>query len=188
MMLKDKDGSDITEGYQFPSVKGHEVVKDLLGRCLPLYDGASAYVEESAYSIAQMAYPEGISPKEVLDDVLEFEPGMYYAAWESNSEGKHRFEFRAWPQEVRYEADLFDGYDGPSSAAELYNEALVSYSDWRGRPRTVKVTQSVPTLGVIKRTLAVDAGSDLASQANAQEIGEKQLRSEEHTSELQSRE
>lgn len=179
MQLKDKDGTDITSGYDLPSVRADEVVKDLLGRCLPLYDGANAYVETSAYNIDHLAYPGGISPKEVMDDLLEFEPGMYYAAWESNADGLYRFEFRAWPQEVRYEADLSDGFEGPSSAAEIYNKACIRYIDWRGRERTTTVTQSVPSLGSRSRTLHVDAGNEISSQANAQTIGQRQL--EEHT-------
>lgn len=175
--LKDVNGNDITSGYDLNTVLATEVVKDLLGRLLTMYDGATANVEATLYNIEHLAYPDGVAAAQVLEDLIEFEPGFYWAAWESLANSKHRFEFRAWPSSIRYEADVTDGYSGPSSAAELYNKALVRYRDWAGRIRTTTRTQAVSALddAGLTRTVIIDLGDEISSLANAQRVGDQKL-------------
>jgi hypothetical protein len=175
--LKTKAGADITTGYTNSFVFAHEIVADLLGRFLPLYDGANATIESTTYHVDHLCYPGGTTAREVLDHLISLEPGFQWFAWESNSDGKHRFEWTAQPTTVRYEADAVDGYDGPGSAANLYNKALVAYTDWKGRYHTVATTQTVPALADagITRALPVDLGSERSSALNAQQVGQQQL-------------
>lgn len=176
-VLKDKTGTDITTGYSNSFVFAHEIVADLLGRGLPLYDGTNALIESTTYHITHLAYPTGVTAAQVLDDLIGFEPGFQWHAWESNADGLYRFEWTTQPTTVRYEADVVDGYDGPGSAAGLYNKALIAYTDWKGRPQTVEATQPVAVLddAGITRTLHVELGGERSSAANAQQVGSQQL-------------
>jgi hypothetical protein len=176
-VLFDVDGTEITSGYTLASVKSHEVVKDLLGRLLTKYDGPGATVETSSYINDQCAYPDGATPADVLDDLMLLEPERYWAAWESNSAGKHRFEWRLWPTTVRYEADVNDGYTSTGSAEELYNAVSVRYRDRWGFIRTVRRTSAVPVLddAGLTREAFVDLGDEIASPTNAIQVGDRFL-------------
>lgn len=172
------DGTEITTPYTISTVRAHWVVNDLLGRLLTEYDGADAEVSTaSTYEIVQMAYPDGITPGGVLDDLMLFEPTFYWAAWEPNSAGKHHFEWREWPTHVRYEADVVDGFDSPGSAAELYNRVTVRWLNEWGFARPRILTQAVPALddaGLIREAF-IDISNEVGSGADATKVGEQFL-------------
>jgi len=176
-LLLNADGSEKTTGYSASTVLASEVVADLLGRLLPRYDGANAVVTASSYAIDQLAYPDGVTPGQVLDDLLGFEPDYYWAAWESGPTGLHRFEFVPWPTTVRYEASVEDGFSSPGSADGLYNEARVRWKDAAGAVQTTVRTATVPELDAagLTRTLPVDLGEEAGSLANAQRRGDQEL-------------
>lgn len=176
--LKDAAGADITTGYTLNTVLASEVVNDLLGRLLTGYDGPNASVATTSFNIEQLAYPDGATAEQVLSDLMEIEAAYYWAAWESNPAGKNRFEWRAWPTTVRYEADVTDGYQSTGSAGELYNAVRVRYIDWRGRSRTVQRTQTVPELTAagLTREARVDLSDEVGvSQAMAIQAGDQFL-------------
>lgn len=141
-------GTKKSSGYTSAdkTILASTVVNDLLGRLLDQYDGTNASVETTSYAITQLAYPEGTTPREVLDDLMDLEPAYRWGAYESNSAGKYRFEWKSWPTTIRYEADVTDGFSAPSSATEVYNVARVWYTDGIGRLTTVERTASVPDL------------------------------------------
>lgn len=173
-----RDGTEKTSGYTTSTVLASEVVEDLLGRLLPLYDGVNATVDATSHAISQLAYPDGVDAATVLDDLMELEPGYLWEALESNSAGKYRFAWRQWPTSVRYEADVRDGYDGPGSAAGLYNEVTVRWRDVHGQTRTVRVTQDVPVLtaaGLTRSPRPLDLGDNVGSDADATRAGEQFL-------------
>jgi hypothetical protein len=172
--LKDKSGNDITSGYDLNSVLASEVVADLLGRMLPKYDGANATVATTTHNIEHLAYPDGTTAADVLDDLMAVEIGHYWAAWDGTPA---KFEWRAWPSTVRYEADVTGGFEAPGSGGELYNEALVRYRDWRNRVRTTTRTQTVPELtdAGLTRTLLTDVGDNISALASAQKHGDDEL-------------
>lgn len=172
--LVTKAGVDIMSGYSLNTIYPYEVVEDLLGRLLPLYDGANASVTQTFTAIDQLAYSDGVTPAQVLEDLMAFEPGMYWAAWERTAVNKYRFEWRAWPLTPRYEATIFDGFDSPSSAAELYNAVTVRYVASATRRRQVRRTQFVSSLAAagITREAFIDLGDEAASSANATAIGD----------------
>jgi hypothetical protein len=95
-MRYDKTGTELTAGYA-DTVLSSEIVADLLGRLLPGYDGANASIATTSYNIDQLAYPDGVTPAQVLDDLMRIDSAYYWAAWEANAAGKYRFEWVAWP-------------------------------------------------------------------------------------------
>lgn len=177
---KTKAGVDITSGYTDDFVYPYQVVEDLLGRLLPLYDGVNASIEQTFTTIDQLAYSDGATPAQVLEDLITFEPGMYWAAWEKTAVNKYRFEWRAWPLTPRYEATIADGFESPSTAAELYDSVVVRYVASATRRRQHRLVQSVPVLALagITREAFIDLGDEIASSANAVAIAAAFL--EEH--------
>lgn len=146
--LFNQSGTELVTGasYTTNTVLSSAVVADLLGRLLPKFDGANASIATTAYGIESLAYPDGVTAEEVLSDLMAFDPAYYWAAWESNAAGKHRFEWSQWPTTVRYECDITDGFDSPGSAADLYNAVTVRYLNEQGRSVTRTRTQTVAAL------------------------------------------
>lgn len=173
-MLVDVLGADITTGYGNNYVLGSEVVKDLLGRVLNQYDGATATVTTTSYQHSQLAYSDGADPAKILQDLIDIEPVDYlWAAWESTVNAKARFEFVPWPATVRYEASTLDGYRGPGSADQLFNTVRVRYVDSVGDTRLTQLTSTVPELTAagLTREGFIDLGSEAASAASATAAG-----------------
>lgn len=178
-VLMDALGAHITTGYTVNYVLVHEIVKDLLGRLLNKFDGANASIDTSStYQIDQLAYPDGATPEQILADLILFEALYYWAAWEDRyTAGKAFFEWRQWPTTVRYEASAADGFDSPSSGAEVYNEVVVRWRDALGRPRRTVRTQTVQALtdAGLTRTTRIDLGDDVGTSANAVRAGDQFL-------------
>lgn len=177
-MLKNADGTDIATGYLGNTNRAHQVVNDLLGRVLDQYDGAGAVVDSSgAYAIDQMAYPDGVTAEQVLEDLMALEPAFRWYAGPSNATGKYSFAWEAWPTTVRYEATLDDGGSFPVSAQELYNRVTVRYLDSRGNTRTLTKTGACPILdaaGVVRSTI-IDASDETGSPAAADRLADNFL-------------
>jgi hypothetical protein len=172
-----KSGSLETSGYTSAdkTILASTVVADLLGRVLDQYDGASASIDTTSYAITQLAYLDGVTPGKVLEDLIGFEPGYRWGAYESNSAGKYRFEWAAWPTAVRYEASAVDGYSAPLTAGEVYNSVNVYYRDARGQQVSVTSTSSVDDLtdAGITRRARLDIGD--STSAEATQAGEQFL-------------
>jgi hypothetical protein len=164
--------------YHADYVLADEVVEDLLGRLLPEYDGRNATVATGTYQIDQMAYPDGVTPAQVLDDLMGFEGTYTYHVWESNPDNDlFKFEWLLWPLTVRYEADIIDGFSAPASGNTIYNKVRVRYRDARGNVRTQGATATVPALTAagFDRTAFIDLGDQVSSQANALRAGQQFL-------------
>lgn len=144
----DATGADITTAasYTASGVLASDVVTDLLGRLLPKFDGTHASIATTSTVLDSVAYPEGVTPATLLDDLMLLEPGYFWAAWESNASGLYRFEWSAWPTTVRYEATTVDGFDSPGSAVDLYNAVRVRYIDTNSNLATIQRTQTVAAL------------------------------------------
>lgn len=173
-LLKDTSGNDITFGYVADTVYATEVVQDLLGRLLNRYDGPNASIEQTFFTIDQLAYPDGANAQKVLEDLMLLEPAYYWAAWESGANGLHRFEWRSWPTEVRYEASAVDGFDSPASAAELYNAVSVRWRNSAGVGQTTRRTSSVPALTAagLTREAYIDLSDEVGSATIAVQTGD----------------
>lgn len=179
-----KSGAELLTAVPYPTntILGSDVVADLLGRLLPAYDGANAIIDATTYAIEQLAYPDPVTPNAVLNDLMQLEPDFYWAAWESNAAGKHRFEWRAWPTVIRYEADVIDGFDSPGSADGLYNAVVVRYKDAAGEIRTVRRVLAVPELDAagITREGSIDLGDTMGTAADATRAGDQWLAQHQH--------
>jgi hypothetical protein len=178
--VKNADGTDnfSLTGYGVNNIDPVEVVADLLGRVLNRYDGANAVLIGSGVDITQLAYPDGTTASDIFDDIAVFDPGFYWAAWETNpNTGLNRFEYVPWPSTVRYEADTIDGFDSPGSATDLYNAVDVRWRDASGRIRHTVRTQTVDQLtdAGLTRTSYIDISDEMGSLINAQYIGDNFL-------------
>jgi len=171
------DGTEKTTGYTATTVLASDVVADLLGRLLNDYDGANASVAATSFAIDQLAYPDGVTPEQVLADLMRFDPGFYWAAWEEMASGKARFEWKAWPSTIRYEASAADGFDSPGSATELYNAVTVRWRDTDGAIKRTRRTQTVQALtdAGLTREAFIDLGDEIGSSANAVRAGDQFL-------------
>lgn len=167
----DKSGNELVTGasYTADTVLASEVVADLLGRCLPQADGPNANIATTTFGIEQLAYPDGVTPQQVLSDLAAFEPAYFWAMWESNPvNDRWRFEYQPWPTTVRYETSTADGFEAPSSGGELFNKVLVRWKHPKGRIATTTRTSTVPALdaaigGPLTRTALFDAGDNIAA-------------------------
>lgn len=178
--LMDKAGNELGSSYPYNNgyVTADEVVSDMLGRLLPEIDGANAQIGGATYNIDTLAYPDGVTPAQVLADLMGFEQAYTYHVWESNpANDDFRFEWIPWPSVVRYEADVTDGFEASGSAASLYNQVTVRYVDARGLIRSVTRTQAVTALtdAGYNRKAFIDLGSETASSANATQAGDRFL-------------
>ena len=175
--LVTKNGVPITGSPAYvnrPYVLASEVVADLLGRMLPLYDGANATIATTSAQIEQLAYVEPATADQVLTDLMEQESAYYWAAWESDpTTGKYRFEWKAWPVSARYEATVSDGFNSPAPAFELYNKVLVRWKDGKQRIRLGPVTLAQPELDAagLTRTGYIDISDEVGSAQNAINAG-----------------
>jgi hypothetical protein len=177
-LLKKVDGTDdFTNTYSVNNVDPIEVVADLLGRVLTKFDGPGATLVGSGIDIDQLAYPDGTTADAILADLATFDPGYYWAAWESNTAGKNRFEYVPWPSVIRYEADTVDGYDAPASGGELYNRVHVRWRDAIGRVRNTVRSQTVTELSdaSLIRTAYLDIADEIGSATNADYVGDNFL-------------
>jgi hypothetical protein len=171
-LLVDENGTDIISGYVGETVLASTVVRDLLGRLLTRFDGPAAVIATTALEIDQLAYPDGASARRVLDDLMLLEPAYFWAAWEILPSGKHRFEWKAWPTTVRYDASVVDGFDSPAVTGEVYNAVTVRWLDGVGASRIVRATQTVDTLddaGIVSEAF-IDVSDEVGSAANAATI------------------
>ena len=163
--------------YTTDTVLASDVVADLLGRCLPAYLGNGAIITVTSYGYSQLAYEDGATAAEILADLMELEPGYYWAAWESDTiltGDKFYFEWVAWPTTVFYEADIIDGFASPGGAEGLYNRVLVRWRDSKGKFRNTIRTQTVGILtdvGVTRQGF-IDLSDEVGSSANAVQAGD----------------
>lgn len=175
----DAAGNELTSGatYTADTVLSSEVVADLLGRLLPLFDGANASIATTSYAIEQLAYPDGVDAAGVLDDLMQIDNSYFWAAWESTSTGLWRFVWQAWPTTVRYEADVVDGYESQGSGDGLYDQVTVRWRDPGGVVKTTVRTQTVADLTAagFSRQAIVDLADVTGSLANAQRYGDNFL-------------
>lgn len=178
-MLKDQAGADITTGYTTAYVLAAQIVKDLLGRALPQFDGTNAVVAGGGtHQIDQLAYVDGVTPAQVLDDLMILEPAYYWTTTPSDpTSGLYGFAWKAWPTAVRYEIALDDGGSFPQSSQELWNQVVVR---WRGPAGAIHQTLRtaacavLDAAGVTRRTM-IDLGDEASSLANAQRAGDNFL-------------
>lgn len=173
-----QDGAEYTgAGYSTNSfVNVSDVVRDLLGRpgVLPEYDGTNATVATTTFEITQLAYPDGVTPAQVFEDLMGMEPAHRWTTTPDSTGNGYGFRWELWPTTVRYEATLDDGGTFPLSSQNLYNRVIVRWVDEVGRTRTTPRSLACAILddeGLVRQAV-IDLGSDLGTQANANQAGD----------------
>ncbi len=175
----DKAGAEVTTGYvgfAYP----HQVVEDLLGRMLPEFDGANATIDTaSAYTFTQMAYPDGVTAAQVLDDLMQQVPAYrwYTRPSKFGDDSGYQFYWETYPTSVRYEATLDDGGSFPLSTQGVYNRVIVRWRDGAGRTRHTTRTLPCAVLdgqGLVRQTIQ-DLGAEVGTLAQAQAAGDNHL-------------
>lgn len=170
-------------------VLAHQVVEDLLGRLLTFCDPGTAVIDETTWPIDQLTFFDGVRAAEVLTALSVWEPDMLWEIGETLSNGLHRFAYRAWPTEPRYEVSVKDGWRQAGGDVDLCNRVLVSWTDADGKHHTTPVTAA--DLGLVGIGLPVDELEEqgrtkdaepvrlpdgFGSEANAVQIGAAILR------------
>lgn len=173
-LLVDEEGNAVTS-YSDDFVTTTQLVQDLVGAHTSEYDGLDAFIEDVLDEITQFWYPDGTTVYDALNDLIALNGAFFWAAWETIlRSGKWRFEFRAWPTTVRYEAGVDDGFESPGSATDLYNQVAVHWTDSKGRDRTTVRTLAVDALtrAGLTRSARLDLGKENGSQAAANSAGD----------------
>ena len=171
---KNKSGADITSGYTGSTVAS-SIVEDLLGSgYLPEFDGPNATVAITSATFSQMAYMDGVTAAQILDDLMAIEPGYRWTTGPDLTGNGYEFRWEPWPTTVRYEATLDDGGSFPLSTQSLYNLVAVTYVDAGGSQALVLRSLACPILdgAGITRQAHIDLGSEVGSLAQAQAAGD----------------
>jgi hypothetical protein len=170
---------EYTNDFVYP----HEVFADILARYLADHvDGADAYIDESStYEIDNFSFPMGATAKEIVGKLYQLVPTHYWAIWERKRlTDKFSAEYRPWPTNIRYEADVSGGVDQSGGPVDMFNSVLVDWEDNLGRPKITRVNSTVDELtrAGIDRTTRIKLDSRSSSSANASQAGTAFL--EEH--------
>lgn len=181
-------GSELTAAADYPSntITADLVVNDLIGRLLTQYKATS--VATGGHNIDQLAYPDGVTAAQVLDDLMALNSDYRWLVFDqvdnlgnptlrSTVDGKYGFEWAAEPSDVGYEASARDGLDLPGTSADLYNAVTVRWRDQTGQIRRTRRTQSVPELDDLSMTREswIDLGDEIASSSAAARAGDEFL-------------
>lgn len=168
-----QDGTFKTSGYT-DSVTAVDVWNDMLGdpNILAAFDGAAAILDTgTGFQIQQLAYPDGVTPMQVADKLMEFEPGctylvgpsapgvdLYTIKWMARTDIP-RYEFITWT----------DGYSAGAQAVDQYNVAVSRWRTPNGTARFTTTVQSIPEMTAAGRTRRsfTDLGEATSNDANA---------------------
>lgn len=173
--LYDVNGSESQGPYGNPFVRARDIVADLLGRILNRYDGPNALIDQNDdFQIDQLAYPDGATCADILDDLMLINPTYYWAAWEMNWDtGKYAFEWVPWDAKVGFEADVSDGFDSSSGQSDLYNKVAIRWQGPGGRDLFYYGKQTIDyldTAGVTRSPPTIDLSSSLGSFNTAAQV------------------
>ncbi len=166
------DGSWKTTGYG-DTVSAVDVISDLLGDVLAsTFDGPNASLDAGdSIGISQLAYPEGVTPKKVLEDLMVFEPTCTYLVGPSNPvNNKYSLTWLSRTNTVRYEFIAWtDEYSASAQPVDQYNVAVTRYKSAIGVSKSVVSTQSIPEMVAMGRTRRIfqDLADDISNATNA---------------------
>lgn len=159
--------------YTYP----HQVAEDVLGRFLAEFDAGGSVIDTtSPVQITQMAYEDGTTAADILNDLMVLAPTHWWAAWGNVNGAGAVFEWQPWPTTIALDNlnARADEFSATGSNADLYNEVMVRYKDPNGRTRSLLVTAANPTLtnaGLTRRSM-LDLGSQIGDKAQALSAGQ----------------
>lgn len=152
-----KNGANKTTGYA-NAVTADQVWEDMLGETSILgasFDGPGATVQAGTGAfIYQLAYPDGVTPQQIADDLMTYEPGMtYYIGASTPANDKYSFKWYTRSDSVRYEAMVWtDEHTGGIQPVEQYNEVVARWKTPIGNIRMTTTAQSIPEMTAVGRT------------------------------------
>lgn len=172
-LRRNADGSNQAgTAYQRNYVLAHEVIADMLGRGMaPGINATNVTLPTTTYQITALAFWDGITMADLLQQLTVFEPDLYWMAegstftaglWDDNN-----------PRYVVSEKD--GGIDSPGEEVTLCNRVSVSWTDNRGKDRTTVVTATVDGLTYTRDAEPITLPEGMGSAANAQRAGDMAL-------------
>lgn len=167
-----QDGSFKTTGY-VDWLTADVVCAELLGSVLTdAFDGTNAQLDlGDQYNILQLAYPDGVNPLQVLDDLMTFEPSCTYIVGPSKpGVDKYTFKWMSRTNVPRYEFTTWtDEYVAGAQAVDQYNEVVTRWKSPTGLSKSTTGTQSIPEMVAMGRTRRYfqDLSDSVADSANA---------------------
>ena len=119
---KDRTGADIvTAGaYSQDYVLGADAIVDCWARFCPRLDLINARIDATTFQHNQLVWGDGASPFEVMQSLMDAEPGYTWAVWEKQDNGKFRAEWRTLDTAVRYELTVDDGFEETGAGSDRY--------------------------------------------------------------------
>lgn len=150
-----QDGTFKTTGY-VDWLLATDVWQDLLGDMLAdTFDGVNAQLDAgSGYNILQLAYPDGVTPLQVADDLMKYEPSCTYIVGPSNRlNDKYTLTWMSRTDDVRYEFIIWtDVYSTGAQPVDQYNVAVTRWKSPTGLIKTTtSSTQSIPEMDAVGR-------------------------------------
>jgi hypothetical protein len=155
------------------------IANDCLGTELMAdkFDGANAQVDAGAgYAIRQFAFPDGITPKQVFDQLMAFEEGMTYIVGPSSlTSTKYSFKWMVRDERIRYEFRVWiDEYSVSAQEVDQFDTAIARWRSPTGIIKQTVTTQSIPEMTAVGRSRRIyqdlsetTSSSENAAQANA---------------------
>lgn len=148
-LRKGKTGADVVGGgaYSKGYVLAHEAVIDAVARWCPRFDLAGAQIATSAtHQHDALVWPDGINTYDVLDYLMSVEPQFTWAAYEKQSNGLFRFEWRERSTTVRYEISEANnvGFELTGGGYDPLTRLWYTGTELLGHYRTVDVVADNP--------------------------------------------
>jgi len=130
-------GSSHTSG----SVGVGTVFTDLVWRRCPSLKVGS--VASTSHAFSQLAWYDGTTAKEVLDELCEADGTVTYHAWEADDDGRTPINLDLIKTPVRYELSTKHGFSAPSPTGDVYDTVVVTAPASGGGPmQRVRVTRN----------------------------------------------
>lgn len=125
------DGS-VRSGSSIASLTAgaHDVFTDLVVRRCPTLKVGD--VATGTQGFTQLAWYDGITAKDVLDEICEADGTVTYHAWEAGSDGKTVINLDPVSAAVRYELSAKYDYDAPTPTNEVFDRVVVVAPDGSG--------------------------------------------------------
>lgn len=168
--LKMKDGSYKTMGTYGDTITASDVVHDMLATLLSgSFDTLNSRVDAGqALDFYQLAYPNGVTPAQVLEDLMKYENGCtWYAGASTPVNDKFTFKWVSRSTTPRYEAVVWnDDYTAGTQATDQFNEVATRWVSAAGIPKITVASQTIPEMGTRARRFFQDL-SDTVTDVNS---------------------
>lgn len=178
-LIHGQDRNPRTTGYTNEYIYAHEAFVDWVAQYCPRLDIENADIAQGTYQFDQLSW-SAVNGNTMLAELLEYEPGLMWGAYEKQVNGRWRVALQVKPTDIRYELSVDDGYDDPSPGNELANVIWVNWTSPNGKPQTTRVpstgTATVPGIPAgITQSRVLDLGSDVGSTSQAIARGQAEL-------------